>query len=73
MANKKVFEILELLKELASGREVALKVYCVKSGLSERTLRRYMEDLKAFFGKEHILKLEKAATCAKTASFLSLL
>lgn len=65
MANKKVFEILELLKELASGREVALKAYCAKSGLSERTLRRYMEDLKAFFGKEHILKLEKGSYVCK--------
>ncbi|CAM2879533.1 Uncharacterised protein [Campylobacter hyointestinalis] len=49
MKNKKIFEILELLDELTSGREVVVKNYALKSGLSDRTIRRYLGDLREFF------------------------
>ena len=67
VASKKSFEILEFLKELSSGREVALKSYSVKSGLSERTLRRYIEDLREIFGNEHIIRLEKGSYVLKNS------
>lgn len=65
MANKKSFEILELFKELSSGREIILKNYSTKSGLSERTLRRYVDDLREIFGKENIIRLEKGSYICK--------
>lgn len=67
MASKKSFEILELLKELSSGREVNLKSYSAKSELSERTLRRYIDDLKEVFGEEHIVRLEKGSYVCKNS------
>lgn len=67
MASKKSFEILELLKELSSGREVNLKSYSAKSELSERTLRRYIDDLREIFGEEHIIRLEKGSYVCKNS------
>ncbi|QKF61994.1 helix-turn-helix transcriptional regulator [Campylobacter curvus] len=55
MGSKKVFELLNLLRELVSAREISVKNYALNSGLSERTIRRYLNDLKSFFGEESIM------------------
>lgn len=65
MADKKIFEILNLLKEFANGREVVLKSYALNSGLSERTLRRYIKDLQEFFGDEYIANLGRGSYICK--------
>ncbi|AII14881.1 transcriptional regulator (WYL domain) [Campylobacter iguaniorum] len=65
MKNKKIFEILELLDELTSGREVLVKNYAIKSGLSERTIRRYIQDLREFFGEDTIFSISQGSYICK--------
>ncbi|CZE47693.1 WYL domain-containing protein [Campylobacter geochelonis] len=65
MGNKKVFEILELLKELTSGSEVVVKNYALKSGLSQRTIRRYLQDLREYFGDEAIFCISQGSYICK--------
>ena len=57
MANKKVFEILELLKDFVSGKEIIIEDYALQTGISTRTARRYVKDLREIFGEEFIAKL----------------
>lgn len=45
MNGKKIFEVFELLQELTKGKEVVISDYAAQKEISERTLRRYFEDL----------------------------
>ncbi|PPB69448.1 WYL domain-containing protein [Campylobacter hyointestinalis] len=65
MKNKKIFEILELLDELTSGREVVVRNYALKSGLSDRTIRRYLGDLREFFGENAIFSISQGSYICK--------
>lgn len=58
-------KMLNLLKELSSGREVILKNYALESDLSERTLIRYIGELREFFGDEFITSTSKGSYICK--------
>ncbi|MDA3075763.1 helix-turn-helix domain-containing protein [Campylobacter sp. JMF_04 NA10] len=69
MANKKVFEILELLKDFVSGKEIIIEDYALQTGISTRTARRYVKDLREIFGEEFIAKLAKGSYICKNTEF----
>ena len=69
MANKKAFEILELLKEFVSGKEINIEEYALSVGISPRTIRRYVSDLREIFGESFIAKLSKGSYICKNSEF----
>lgn len=69
MANKKVFEILELLKEFVSGKEIVIEDYALQTGISTRTARRYVKDLREIFGEKFIARLAKGTYICKNIEF----
>lgn len=71
MTTKKIFEILELLQELSMGKEVILSDYALRKELSVRTVRRYFEDLRSFFGDEAIIQTAKGCYTAIDKDFFS--
>lgn len=64
MQNKKTFELLNLLKELGKTTEINVKNYAINQGLSERTIRRYLDDLREFFGSEFIVQTKRGTYSA---------
>lgn len=71
MNNKKTFEILELLQELSQGKEVALCDYAVQKEISQRTLRRYFEDIRSFFGEHSIIQTKRGSYTAINKEFFN--
>lgn len=55
MDAKKSLLQLQLLKELLEGKVVSTKSYSLKSGVNQRTIQRYMEDISEIFS-ENIIK-----------------
>lgn len=71
MNTKKIFEILELLQELSTGQEIVLNDYATRKELSVRTVRRYFEDLRSFFGDEAIIQTAKGSYTVLNKNFLT--
>lgn len=61
MSNKKIVEVLDLLRELATGQEIVVNDYAIQKDLSVRTVRRYFEDLRSFFGEHSIIQTAKGS------------
>ena len=61
MSNKKIVEVLDLLRELATGQEIVISDYAIQKDLSVRTVRRYFEDLRSFFGEHSIIQTAKGS------------
>ncbi|MFV0480434.1 MAG: WYL domain-containing protein [Campylobacteraceae bacterium] len=64
MKNKKTFEVLTLLKELSTGKEVNVKQYSIEMEVSERTVRRYFEEIRMFFGEHTINQTNRGSYVA---------
>lgn len=71
MDNKKIFEILELLQELSSGKEVVLTNYAAQKGISVRTVRRYFEDIRSFFGEHSIIQTTRGTYTSINKEFFT--
>lgn len=71
MLNSKVFEVLNILKEFSSGREINIHSYSKQTGISERTIRRYLEELRSFFGDESIIKVSKGSYACLDKNFFN--
>jgi len=54
MKDKKVFNILQILKDLSKLNTICTKEYAEKLGVSVRTIQRYLEDISGFFDVELI-------------------
>ncbi|MFV0482337.1 MAG: hypothetical protein ACK5LP_10205 [Campylobacteraceae bacterium] len=61
MQTNKTIEILNMLNEFSNGREINIKSYSIQNELSERTVRRHIEELKNFFGEESIIQISKGS------------
>jgi len=59
MNGKKIFEIFELLQELTMGKEIVIIDYAAQKEISERTIRRYFEDIRSFFGEHSIIQTSR--------------
>ncbi|RXK01211.1 WYL domain-containing protein [Arcobacter sp. CECT 8986] len=57
--SRKILEVLDLLKELAMGHEIIINDYAIQNDISPRTVRRYFEEIKEFFGEHSIEKTVK--------------
>lgn len=66
MKDKKVFNILQILKDLSKLNTICTKHYAEKLGVSVRTVQRYLEDISEFFDIE--LVTEKRG-CYKFLNF----
>ena len=73
MNSKKIFEMFELLQELTTGKEIVMSDYAAQKELSERTLRRYFEDLRSFLEKTPSSRQREVVTLLSTKSFLIML
>lgn len=65
----KTTKILLFLQEISSGREINLNSYALNNGLSERTLRRYVSDIRTVFGSDFIEKLGNGNYVCKNKEF----
>jgi len=71
MNSKKIFEMFELLQELTTGKEIVMSDYAAQKELSERTLRRYFEDLRSFFGKDSIIQTARGSYASINKEFFN--
>lgn len=71
MNSKKIFEILELLQELSTGKEIVLAEYAVQKELSVRTVRRYFEDIRSFFGQDSIIQTARGSYTSINKEFFT--
>ncbi|MBE3609451.1 MULTISPECIES: WYL domain-containing protein [Campylobacter] len=71
MQNKKSFELLNLLKELVKTSEINVKNYALKTALSERTIRRYLSDIREYFGEDSIMITSRGNYIAVDKDLLS--
>jgi len=71
MNRKKIFEIFELLQELTSGKEIVISDYAAQKEISERTLRRYFEDLRSFFGEHSIIQTARGSYTSINKEFFT--
>lgn len=61
MGLKKTFDILDLLQKLAAGQEIVISDYAIQNEISPRTVRRYFEDLREFFGEHSIIQTSRGS------------
>ena len=71
MNNKKIFEVLELLRELVAGKEIVIAEYAVQKEISIRTARRYFEDLRSFFGEHSIIQTARGSYTSINKEFFT--
>lgn len=71
MTTKKIFEILELLQELSLGKEVMVSHYAAQKGISVRTIRRYFEDIRAFFGEHSVIQTKRGSYTSINKAFFT--
>ncbi|WP_263834038.1 helix-turn-helix transcriptional regulator [Sulfurospirillum oryzae] len=71
MNGKKIFEVFELLQELTRGKEIVISDYAAKKEISERTLRRYFEDLRSFFGEHSIIQTARGSYTSINKEFFN--
>lgn len=71
MNGKKIFEVFELLQELTKGKEVVISDYAAQKEISERTLRRYFEDLRSFFGEHSIIQTARGSYTSINKEFFT--
>lgn len=71
MNTKKIFEILDLLKELSTGKEINVNDYAIQKEISSRTVRRYFEDIKSFFGEHTITQTHRGSYIAIDKDFFT--
>jgi len=71
MDSKKIFEILELLQELSTGKEVILADYAAQKEVSVRTIRRYFEDIRSFFGRECLIQTARGSYSSINKEFFT--
>lgn len=71
MNSKKIFEMFELLQELTTGKEIVISDYAAQKEISERTVRRYFEDLRSFFGEHSIIQTARGSYTSINKEFFT--
>jgi len=71
MKDKKVFQILTILRELGSGNEICVSDICKKLDVSERSVQRYIKDIEEFYGIGALQKTKKGCYASLGSDFLS--
>ncbi|GAB6074419.1 helix-turn-helix transcriptional regulator [Nautilia lithotrophica] len=66
MKDKKVFNILQILKDLSKLNTICTKEYAQKMNVSVRTIQRYLEDISEFFDIELV---QESRGCYKFLNF----
>ncbi|NWF67282.1 MAG: WYL domain-containing protein, partial [Campylobacterales bacterium] len=64
MADKKLLQVFEIVKDLADGKEICLNELSSRFDVSVRTIQRYINDLEEIFGKECIKKSKRGCFVA---------
>ena len=54
MSDKKLFNILSIMKDLKNSKTICTKEYAKRFNVSVRTIQRYLEDISQFLQEEAI-------------------